>query len=61
MEKTIIGKIISLQDQENGVQIILDTTVGEKKSQLQIVTTRHEDLQELRRGNKIKIVITDEP
>lgn len=61
MEKTIIGKITSLQDNENGAQIILDTTVGDKRSQLQIVTTRHEDLQELRRGDKIKIVITDEP
>lgn len=59
MENTkITGAVISVQDLEKGINIILDTTTDNKPSQLQIVTTRHEDLQHIKRGSKIKIEIS---
>ncbi len=59
MEPTqITGTVKSVQDLENGINIILDTTTDKNPAQLQIVTTRHEDLQHIKRGSKIKIEIS---
>ena len=56
--KEIKGVVIATQDQANSLQIWIDTTTNGIKSQMQIITTRHEDLQEIKRGDQIKITIS---
>lgn len=57
MAKEIKGKIIATQDQANNLQILIDTTTNGVKAQMQIITTRHEDLEDFKRGQEITITI----
>lgn len=60
MEKIIQGQIIATSDNSKGLTILLDTTENGTPAQLQLTTTRHTDLQEIKRGDTIKISISND-